>query len=42
MLQKMIAQDIVLLLKKIAVGVIIFLIPLIIIAGILWLIQNFS
>jgi hypothetical protein len=37
----MIAQDIILLIKKIVVGIILFLIPLCIIGGILWLIQFF-
>ena len=36
----MIVEDILLLIKKIVVGFIIFLLPLIIIAAILWLIQN--
>lgn len=36
----MIVQDILLLIKKIIVGFIIFLVPLFIIAGALWLIQH--
>ncbi|SHN40923.1 hypothetical protein SAMN05216311_112138 [Chitinophaga sp. CF418] len=36
----MIVQDILLLIRKIIVGIIIFLIPLFIIAGALWLIQH--
>jgi hypothetical protein len=38
----MVAQDIILLIKKIIVGIILFLIPLGIMGGILWLIQFFS
>lgn len=37
----MLLQDLWLLIKKIAVGVLVFMIPLAIIAGILWLIQFF-
>lgn len=36
----MVLQDILLFAKKIAVGAIIFLVPLFIIAAALWLIQN--
>jgi hypothetical protein len=36
----MILQDILLLIRKITIGIIITLIPLFIIGGILWLIQN--
>ena len=37
----MVAQDIILLIKKIIVGILLFLVPLCIIGGILWLIQFF-
>jgi hypothetical protein len=36
----MILQDILLLIRKIIVGIIIFLVPLVIIAGALWLLQH--
>jgi len=36
----MVVQDILLLIKKIVVGFIIFILPLFIIAAVLWLIQN--
>jgi len=36
----MIVQDILLLIRKITIGIIITLVPLFIIGGILWLIQN--
>jgi hypothetical protein len=36
----MVLQDIILLVKKIAVGVVLFMVPLLLIAAILWLIQN--
>jgi hypothetical protein len=35
----MITQDIMLLIKKFVVGVVLFIIPVAIVAGILWLIQ---
>ena len=37
----MVTQDIILLIKKILVGIILFLIPISIVGGILWLIQFF-
>ncbi|WP_262885976.1 hypothetical protein [Chitinophaga tropicalis] len=36
----MILQDFILLARKIILGIIIFLVPLILIAGALWLVQN--
>jgi len=37
----MILQDTVLITKKIAVGILLFLVPLFLLAGILWLIQYY-
>lgn len=37
----MVTQDIILLIKKIVVGIILFLVPIGIMGGILWLIQFF-
>ncbi|ACU62743.1 hypothetical protein Cpin_5312 [Chitinophaga pinensis DSM 2588] len=36
----MIVQDILLLIRKIIVGIIVFLIPLFVVGGVLWLIQH--
>lgn len=37
----MVFQDLILLVRKIIIGFIIFLVPLALIAGALWLVQNF-